>query len=87
MCALRRCARPTEGTHGRTAGPPILLISIRFPLKNKEGRDTPKDTPALVVLVFAGLIGAGLSAICAAAAGATPVEERRRVPLNEGHER
>src|SRR5918995_2172292 len=46
-CALRRsCARPTGGTHGRTTGTPILLISIRFPLKNKEGRDTPKDTPA-----------------------------------------
>src|ERR671910_2968468 len=37
-CALRRsCARPTGGTHGRTTAPPILLISIRFPLKNKEG--------------------------------------------------
>src|SRR5918998_2076944 len=47
-CALRRsCARPTGDTHGRTTGPPILLISIRFPLKTKEGRDTPaKDTPA-----------------------------------------
>src|SRR5918992_5694361 len=35
--ALRRsCARPTGGTHGRTTGTPILLISIRFPLENKE---------------------------------------------------
>src|ERR671913_727721 len=31
-----RCARPTGGTHGRTTGTPILLISIRFPLENKE---------------------------------------------------
>src|SRR5919112_169321 len=46
-CALgRSCARPTGGTHGRTTGTPILLISIRSPLKNKEGRNTPKDTPA-----------------------------------------
>src|ERR671921_1766580 len=45
-CALgRSCARPTGGTHGRTTGTPILLISIRFSLENKEGRDTPKDAP------------------------------------------
>src|ERR671914_2721846 len=31
-----RCARPTGGTHDRTTGAPILLISIRFPLENKE---------------------------------------------------
>src|SRR5918994_7431412 len=46
VAALERCARPTGGTHGRTTGTPILLISIRFPLENKEGRNTPKDTPA-----------------------------------------
>ena len=45
-CSWRvQCARLTGGTHGRTTGTLILLISIRFPLENKEGWDAPKDTP------------------------------------------
>jgi hypothetical protein len=58
-CDSSRVCPVSGGTHGCTTGTPILLISIRFPLENKEGRDTPKDTPALVVLVAAGLIGTG----------------------------
>jgi hypothetical protein len=61
MCTLGRpCARPTGGTHGRTTGTPILLISIRFPLKKWDG--TPRRiTPTLVVLVAARFTVAGES--------------------------
>jgi hypothetical protein len=32
-----------------------------MPVDKKKGRDTPKDTPALVVLIAAWLIGVGKS--------------------------
>jgi hypothetical protein len=46
MCTLGRpCARPTGGTHGRTTGTPILLISIRFPLRKQRGAGHPEGCP------------------------------------------
>jgi hypothetical protein len=35
---------PHRGNHGRTTGTLILLISIRFPLENKEA-GAPRDGP------------------------------------------
>src|ERR687897_1902377 len=48
-CALRRsCARPTGGTHGRTTGTPILLISIRFSLEKQSGPGHPEGYPGQI---------------------------------------
>src|SRR5919112_3245513 len=48
-CALgRSCARPTGGTHGRTTGTPILLISIRSPLKKQRGAEHPEGYPGQI---------------------------------------
>ena len=44
----RSCARPTGGTHGRTTGTPILLISIRFPLKKQSGAGHPEGYPGQI---------------------------------------
>ena len=38
MQSSRMCASPTGGSYGRITGNPILLLSIRFPLENKEAR-------------------------------------------------
>src|ERR671910_250395 len=48
-CALgRSCARPTGGTYGRTTGTPILLISIRSPLKKQRGAEHPEGYPGQI---------------------------------------